>query len=237
MKLPWSNPSEKSSPPLVALSQLPIAAWGKTDPATLVRDGYSGNAVVYRCVRMIAEAAASITFQASDEHVQSMMLEPSADDAGQTLFERLYTDIQITGNAWLEAVTLPDQAEPRALFSLRPDTVRVHKDKVGQISGYGVKLKRGERIIGRDPDGWSPVLHIKLYHPGDSTYGLSPLSAARKSLDVHNGAAGCRSILGSARFKRCAGAPDRRPAVSQTTPRQYADPLFAAGFGDRIGGG
>ena len=92
MKLPWSNPSEKSSPHLIALSQLPIAAWGKTDPATLVRDGYSGNAVVYRCVRMIAEAAASIKFLASGEDVQSMLIEPSADVAGQTLFERFYTD-------------------------------------------------------------------------------------------------------------------------------------------------
>ncbi|MEL6413498.1 MAG: phage portal protein [Pseudomonadota bacterium] len=195
MKLPWSNPSEKSSPPLIALSQLPIAAWGKTDPVTLVRDGYSGNAVVYRCVRMIAEAAASIAFQASDNDVQSMLLEPSADEAGQTLFERLYTDIQITGNAWLEAVTLPEQSNPRALFALRPDTVRVRKDKIGQITGYGVKLKRGERVIAREPDGWSPVLHLKLYHPGDSTYGLSPLSAARKSLDVHNGAAGWAKAL------------------------------------------
>ncbi|MHA7856529.1 MAG: phage portal protein [Henriciella sp.] len=195
MKLPWSNPSEKTAPPLIALSHLPTTAWGKTDPAALVRDGYSGNAVVYRCVRMIAEAAASIAFQASDERVQSMMLEPSADEAGQTLFERLYTDIQITGNAWLEAVTLPEQTEPRGLFSLRPDSVRVRKDKVGQITGYAVKLKRGERLIAREPDGWSPVLHMKLYHPGDSTYGLSPLSAARKSLDVHNGAAGWAKAL------------------------------------------
>jgi HK97 family phage portal protein len=195
MKLPWSNPSEKSSPSLVALSHLPLAAWGKTDPTTLVRDGYSGNAVVYRCVRMIAEAAATIAFNASDERVQAMILEPSADEAGQTLFERLYTDIQITGNAWLEAVTLPDQDLPRGLFGLRPDTVRVRKDKAGQITGYGVKLKRGERVISREADGWSPVLHLKLYHPGDNTYGLSPLSAARKSLDVHNGAAGWAKAL------------------------------------------
>ena len=195
MKLPWSNPSVKSSPPLVALSQLPIAAWGSTDPGTLVKDGYSGNAVVYRCVRMIAETAASIGFVASDERVQSIILEPSPDDAGQTLFERLYTDIQITGNGWLEAVTLPDQSTPRGLFSLRPDGVRVRHDKAGQITGYGVKLKRGERVIAREADGWSPVLHMKLYHPSDNTYGLSPLSAARKSLDVHNGAAGWAKAL------------------------------------------
>ena len=195
MKLPWSNPRTKSSSPLIALSQLPLAAWGKTDPATLVKDGYSGNAVVYRCVRMIAEAAASIPFLTPDTSVQSLISEPSPEDAGQTLFERFYTDLQVTGNAWLEAVTLPDDATPRGLFSLRPDCVRVRRDKAGQIIGYGVKLKRGERVIAREADGWSPVLHMKLYHPGDRLYGLSPLSAARKSLDVHNGAAGWAKAL------------------------------------------
>lgn len=195
MKLPWSKPETKSGQSLIALSHLPIADWGRTDPAALVKDGYSGNAVAYRCVRMIAEAAASIAFVASDERVQSLLVEPSPDEAGQTLLERLYTDLQITGNAWMEAVTVTGEDIPRGLFGLRPDRVRVRMDKAGQILDYGIKLKRGERLISREPDGWSPVLHMKLYNPGDSIYGLSPLSAARKSLDVHNGAAGWATAL------------------------------------------
>lgn len=106
MKLPWSKPETKSGQSLIALSHLPIADWGRTDPAALVKDGYSGNAVAYRCVRMIAEAAASIAFVASDERVQSLLVEPSPEEAGRTLLERLYTDLQITGNAWMEAVTV-----------------------------------------------------------------------------------------------------------------------------------
>ena len=50
MKLPWSKPEEKMAPPLVALAQLPVADWGRSDPATLVRDGYSGNAIAYPAV-------------------------------------------------------------------------------------------------------------------------------------------------------------------------------------------
>lgn len=195
MNFPWSKSETKSAQPLIALAQLPVAAWGRTDPAALVKDGYIGNAIAYRCVRMIAEAAASITFKASDERVARLLDEPSPDEAGQALRERLYTDLQITGNAWLEAVTLADQTVPRGLFALRSDCVRVRHDKSGQAVGYSVKLKRGERIIGREADGWSPILHFKLYHPGDSTYGLSPMAAARKSLDVHNGAAGWAKAL------------------------------------------
>lgn len=61
MKLPWSKPEVKTSKSWIALSALPQASWGRSDAATLVRDGYAGNAIVYRCARMIAEAAASIT--------------------------------------------------------------------------------------------------------------------------------------------------------------------------------
>lgn len=40
---------------MIALSHLPVADWGRADPASLAKDGYIGNAVAYRCVRMVAE--------------------------------------------------------------------------------------------------------------------------------------------------------------------------------------
>ena len=195
MKLPWTKKEEKTATPLIALSQLPVADWGRLDPAALVRDGYVGNAIAYRCVRMIAEAAASIMFKSTDARIDALLVEPSPDEAGQALRERIYTDLQITGNAWLEAVTPADQAVPRGLFALRSDCVRIRVNDLGQQLGVAVRLKRGERVIAREQDGWSPVLHLKLYHPGDSLYGLSPLAAARKALDVHNGAAGWAKAL------------------------------------------
>ncbi|MDB5420318.1 MAG: phage portal protein, partial [Brevundimonas sp.] len=40
--------------------------------------------------------------------------------------------------------------------------------------------------IGRDADGWMPVMQLKLFHPTDDYYGLSPLEAAAFAIDVHN---------------------------------------------------
>jgi HK97 family phage portal protein len=40
--------------------------------------------------------------------------------------------------------------------------------------------------IGRDADGWLPVLHLKLFNPADDYYGASPLEAAAFAIDVHN---------------------------------------------------
>ncbi|NQY98032.1 MAG: phage portal protein [Henriciella sp.] len=195
MKLPWSKPDVKNSESWIALSALPQASWGRTDPATLVREGYAGNAIVYRCARMIAEAAASIALQCSDEAAQNLLQEPSPDQSGQGLLKQLYIDLQVTGNAWAEAVTLTGETTPRGLFGLRADAVRVRLDDRGHVSGYAVKRKQGERLIGRERDGWSPVLHLKLYHPSGSAYGLAPLSAARRALDMHNGSAGWAKAL------------------------------------------
>lgn|GEM_PF-6285078 len=39
MKLPWSKPEEKSGAGWIALSNLPLANWARTDPATLVCTG------------------------------------------------------------------------------------------------------------------------------------------------------------------------------------------------------
>lgn len=195
MKWPWAKSETKTAQSLVALAHLPISAWGQIDPSALLQDGYRGNAVAYRCVRMIAEAAATIDWQSDDERVAQLLLEPSPDESGQALLERLYIDLQITGNAWLEAVTLPGESVPRGLYPLRVDRVRVRQNPRGHVIGFGVQIKQGERLVVPDADGWSSVLHLKLYNPANPVYGLSPLAAARKALDIHNGAAGWAKSL------------------------------------------
>ena len=34
--------------------------------------------------------------------------------------------------------------------------------------------------------GIRPVLHMRLFHPLDDHYGLSPIEAAATSIDIHN---------------------------------------------------
>ncbi|MEO0550174.1 MAG: phage portal protein [Pseudomonadota bacterium] len=195
MKWPWGRVEEKSAVSMVALSQLPGAQWGRGDAAALTRDGYTGNAVAYRCVRMIAEACASIPLGTETEDVRRILSEPSPDQTGRDMLERLYRDLQISGNAWAEAVTLDGALSPRGVFNLPAGSVRVMQDAKGHVSGYAIRTGRGERIVGRESDGWCPVLHLKLYHPGEAVYGFSPMAAARKALDLHNGASGWAKAL------------------------------------------
>jgi len=200
MKLPWSSQEAKNAPErLFALSHLAEPAWGKTSPLALMRDGYRGNAVVYRCVRMISEAAASIALNCRPDSVSDLLRQPSPEETGQSLFERLYTDLFVTGNAWLEAITPYAKETPQALYGLRADTVRaVHNDK-GRLIAYAVRNRQQERRIRPASDGWLPVLHLRLYDPSDGAYGLSPLVAARKALDLHNGSvAWAKSLIDNA---------------------------------------
>ena len=194
---PFSARSESKTAgaPLVALAQLGSPRWGPRSPAALTRDGYLENAVAYRCVRMVAEAAASVPLCTEDGNLADLLARPLPDMDGTSLLQSLHAHLQITGNAYLEAVSLADDEPPGALFVLRPDRMKANTGYNGWIEGWTYEVGRTRRTIDRTADGWLPVLHVKLFNPGDDIYGLSPLAPARKALDMHNAGADWQKAL------------------------------------------
>lgn len=189
------NEEKSSGGPLIALAHLGAPHWGTRSPAALMRDGYLGNAVAYRCIRMVAESAASVPLEASDGRLADLIARPAPDMDGVSLIQALHTHLQISGNAYLEAVSLAEGERPGALFVLRPDRMKAQTGANGWIEGWTYEAGRHKRRIGRDEDGWLPVLHLKLFHPGDDILGLAPLAPARKALDLHNGGADWQKAL------------------------------------------
>ena len=125
MKLPWQKEETKSvSSLMVALSQLGSARWGARYGEALMRDGYLRNAVAYRCVRMVAEAAASVPFVTEHEGGADLLKQPSPDEAFADIFTKLYAHLQISGNAYLEAMRLGEEEMPRGLQVLRPERMK-----------------------------------------------------------------------------------------------------------------
>lgn len=187
MKLPWKREEQKSvSSVMVALSQLGSARWGARSGEALMRDGYLRNAVAYRCVRMVAEAAASVPFTARHEEVSTLLARPMPGETCTDIFTKLYAHVQISGNAYLEALILGEGEGPRGLQVLPPERMSAQLDARGWVRGWAYKVGHRERQIDRTQTGWLPVLHMKLFHPGDDIYGFSPLAAARQALDLHN---------------------------------------------------
>ena len=196
MKLPWKKGEAKShSPVMVALSQLGAARWGARSSEALMRDGYLSNAVAYRCIRLVAEAAASVPLETEHEGAGALVARPMPGEGCAELFCELYANVQLTGNAYLEALTPEGAEEPKGLQVLRPDRMSADLDTRGWVNAWVYKLGQKSRPIGRRVDGWLPVLHLKQFHPGDDIYGFSPLAAARQALDLHNAGASWAKAL------------------------------------------
>jgi HK97 family phage portal protein len=187
---------EGKSAPLVALAQLGQARWSGRDYRSLAREGFERNAVGYRCVRMVAEAAAGVPLVVADPRgpavdaghpLARLLAEPNPGQSGVELLETLYAHYQIAGVGFLEAV----EAEGRvvALYGLRPDRMRAVVGQDGWLLGWDYRVSEsGGRVsaLRRRADGWNPVVQLKAFHPTDDHDGLSPLEAAACAVDIHN---------------------------------------------------
>ncbi|MBL4758393.1 MAG: phage portal protein, partial [Rhizobiales bacterium] len=97
--VPFGKFAQKSSKTgaLVALHSQGRPVWTPRDYAALAREGFARNPVVYRCTRMIAEAAASLHWLAYegerelDRHpLLELVARPNSHQAGPDLFESLF---------------------------------------------------------------------------------------------------------------------------------------------------
>jgi HK97 family phage portal protein len=175
---------------MVALTTAGRPVWTPRDYECLAREGFAKNPVAYRCIRMIAEAAASaplVVFhegrRAADHPLQRLLDRPNPEQGGPDLMEAFFGSLQTAGNAYLEAAGLE---RPGELYALRPDRMKVVPGRQGWPEAYDYSAGGRSVRLTRDADGWLPVLHLKLFHPADDHYGFSPLEAAAFAIDVHN---------------------------------------------------
>ncbi|MBI1236686.1 MAG: phage portal protein [Alphaproteobacteria bacterium] len=189
--------------PLIALSFGTRAGWPVRDYATLSKEGFARNPVVHRCIRLIAEAAASTplilqTAGGAAHPLSHLLAQANPDQSFTEMLEAHYGFLQISGNAYLELAAL--DGVPREIFTLRPDRMRILPGKRGWPEGWEYSANGRKVTFARDrASGRSPILHMRLFHPSDDHYGLSPLEAAAASVDVHNaGGAWAKGLLDNA---------------------------------------
>jgi HK97 family phage portal protein len=177
-----------ASSSIVALHTAGRPQWTPVHYGALAKVGFAGNVVGYRCVRMVAEAAASVPLllyvdgREVDVHpLLALLQRPNASQTGREFLEALFAYLMVAGNAYAELVKLDDV--PRELFALRPDRIQVVPSSAGwpeafeySVGGQKVRMQREH------------VLHVRMFNPLDDYYGLSPLEAAARSIDTHNSA-------------------------------------------------
>ncbi len=186
--------------PLLALQTLGLARWMPRSNTELTRAGYERNAVVYRCVRMIAEAAATVPWlvyedEVEDEHhpILKLLARPNPAGSQGEFLEQIFTNLLLAGNAYVEAVSV--DAVLRELYALRPDRIRIEPGQNGWPAAYEYAVGAQKVRFAVEPDGLSPILHLKMCNPLGDHYGYAPLSAAQEALDIHNAASGWNRAL------------------------------------------
>ncbi|MFV0296912.1 MAG: phage portal protein [Hyphomicrobiaceae bacterium] len=194
---PPSPPVTKASAtgPLIAFEHLKRPVWSPRDYAAFANEGFRENAIVYRCIRMIGECAAHIPLllydgdQEIENHpVLDLLRHPNAHETWPDFMQRLAGFLLVAGNVYIEAVAVDDAL--RELHLLRPDRVQIVLGADGWPNAFDYSVAgRNVRIGGDVVEGVRRVLHIKLFHPTNDHYGLSPLEAAASAIDLHNTAA------------------------------------------------
>ena len=186
--------------PLMAYYQTGRPIWTPRDYASLAKEGFQSNAIVYRAVRMVAEAAASVPlllYEGNKEQAShpliSLLSYPNPRDAGTTLRETLYSNLLIAGNAYLEAVT--NGKTLRELYALRPDRMKVVLGPDGWPQAWEYRV--GGAVVEFDQlrEPIPSILQFTLFHPLNDHYGLSPMEAAASAIDIHNAASGWNKAL------------------------------------------
>lgn len=179
---------------LMSLSALGPAQWSGRGYASLVNEGFMRNPVVYRCIRLIAEAATRVPLgvqmegRAVSEHpLLDLLAKPNGRQSGGEMLEAVYAYLQTAGNAYLQAGIVDGAV--RALFVLRPDRMRVVAGSDGWPVAYDYSAGGRTVRIGQGNEPVPGVLHMALFHPMDDHYGMGPLEAAQTSLDIHNASA------------------------------------------------
>jgi HK97 family phage portal protein len=178
--------------PLIAFTNNHQPVWTPRDYAAFAREGFMQNAIVYRSVRMIAEAAASVPLllysganEIEDHPLLDLLRQPNPVSSRVDLLEAWYGYLLVSGNAYLEAVAL--NADIRELHALRPDRMKVVPGPEGYPEAYDYAVAgQSVHLQGEPVPGVRRVLHMKLFHPADDHYGLSPIEAAATAIDTHN---------------------------------------------------
>lgn len=191
--------------PLISMGYVGQPVWTPRNYASFAKEAYTENAIAFRCVKLIASAAASapwiLTGPRGKEYDQKhpllqLLRRPGPMIGGADLFEALFAYLLLEGNGYLEAVGPSDNAPPKELWAPRPDRMKVIPSRFGTPMGYEYEANGLTKKWEVDPvTGRGPILHIREFHPLNDWYGMSRVEPAAFGIDRHNAASAHNKAL------------------------------------------
>jgi len=146
---------------------------------------------VHKCITVISENCANIEYtlvksgKAGDEDtvidtspLLDLLHHPNAQQNGHELIEAIFTDAELTGNAFLSLEEQNGRGEPGELYRLNPANVIIHPDPKSLVGGYTYSANGGK-------EDYLPneIWHFKYPNPTDDLYGMGIIEAAEAIID------------------------------------------------------
>lgn len=194
--LAWKNllgkKKEKNTSKERAWVQGGKPAWTARTYTRLAEEGYEKNVIVYRCINLIAKNLAMppwILYEGDREIERHPLVDlienPNPLQTRTAFLEALTSYLLLDGNAYVQAVGAEGTAQE--LFLLRPDRMQVMTGEGMMPRGYVYQVDGKKSYYPMDPEtGACSILQLKLFHPSQDWYGLSPIQAAAAAIDQHN---------------------------------------------------
>ena len=187
LKKQWIG-RKRTGDPITAIPGAP--QWTPQDYLKLAEEGYGQNVIVYRCVTLIARNLASVPWRLNrrgkilkSHPLLNLVQHPNPRQTGVSFLESLASYLLLSGNAYVELVM--DETRGLQQYLLRPDRVKVIPE--GEEPHYMYTVSGKSRLIQRqEGSALKPLLHLKMFHPLNDWYGMSPLEAVSRSVDQHN---------------------------------------------------
>ena len=185
---------QKKEAPIVSYQSLGYDVSTKIAYQDLAKEGYSENAIVYRCINEIANNASRVKInlfrgdQEVDNHpLLDLLYNPSPTQSQVEWFQGLYSYLLISGNNYMLSVG-GDNSPPTELYNLRPDRIQIRTGQRAMPQSYDYIIG-GQIVESYEVDqatGNSKIKHIKMFNPLDDYYGMSPIQASSVDIDQHN---------------------------------------------------
>lgn len=189
-----SKPEQKASAVggYVVQQGLPEPAWMGQNYRAYAHEAYQRNIIAFQAIDRVGRAVASVkwTFWRGEQEIldspfQALLNRPNPVMTQAQYLQTLIGYWLISGNRYQERVVIG--SEPKELYPLRPDRMKVIPSDDGLPAGYMFDLNgRKHRWDMERPSYECDILHEQTFNPLDDWYGLSPLSAGAFAVDQHN---------------------------------------------------
>lgn len=168
--------------------------WSMWNTEAAINQGYKAISWVYVCCSKTALAISQLPWQVQkisgdrwenvekSHPLQQLLDNPNPWWSSQELVYRIVLELLLGGNSIVTKVRAG--GIPVELFTLRPQHIAPIPSRTKYISNYVVALPDGKKRYVAPED----VIHIQLPDPGWPFWGMSPLQAAARVIDIENDA-------------------------------------------------